>query len=111
MSADDQQQDQQDPKIAMLRSAGHDQAADLLEVAAELDARRAAQQARDDAQRSVGPPGRLVSETGMRLLPEGLFDGEREQEGRMVLDALQRSGVGQPHGSAALFPGLSGGER
>lgn len=109
VSANEPQDQQQDPKIELLRNAGHIAAADMLEAAAEMDARRAAQQARDDAQRSAGPPGRPASESGLRLLPGHPFDDQREQEGRAIRDALQRSGVGRPHGSAALFPGLGRG--
>lgn len=113
MSANDGQDQQKvDPKVEMLRSAGHDAAAAMIEAAGELEARRAAQKARDDAQRSVGPPGVPLSERpGIRLLPGHVFDGEREQEGRAILAALRASGMGQPHGSSPMFPGLNGGER
>ncbi len=111
MSADDQDQ-KVDPTIELLRSAGHDSAADLIEAAAEMAARRAAQKTRDDAHAATGPPGRPLSERpGVRLVDDSVFDARGEQDGRVIFEALKASGVGRGHGSTPLFPGLNGGER
>ena len=78
---------QPDPKIAALRSAGHDEAADLLVDMAWHEARAAAEKAAKD-------PGE-VKRPAIPLVSDDLTQRQVEAEGRIVGDQLMRSRVGQ----------------
>ena len=87
----------EDPKIAALRAAGHDEAADLLADLAWHERRAAAEEAAKEPPVGAGPPS-------IPLIPCCVVDPQAEADGRSILESIQKSGVGRGHGSMLLLP-------
>ncbi len=87
----------EDSRIAALRDAGHDEAADLLADLAWHERRAAAEEAAEEQPVEAGPPS-------IELMPGFGFDPQAEADGRSILESIQKSGVGRGHGSMPLLP-------
>ncbi len=104
MSAEVNEGDVNARKVELLRGAGYEDAADLLEAVFAGDALDAKEKAAKEAAAPVKPPG-------IPLLPGAVFDNQPEEDGRAIRDALERSGIGRPHGAYPMFPNLERGNR
>ena len=87
----------EDSKIAVSRDAGHDEAADLLADLAWHERRAAAEEAAEEQPVETRP-------TGIELMPGFGFDPQAVADGRSILEAIRKSGVGRGHGSMPLLP-------
>ena len=95
----------EESKIAALRDAGHDEAADLLADLAWHERRAATEEAAKEPPVEAG-------HQGIPLMPGFGFDPQGEVDGRAVLDARKRfSGDRTLRGSMPPFGGFQAGGR